>query len=123
MRKLMRLVVTEGSGKKANVAGYEVGGKTGTAEKLSTGGSYVNRKVRTTFVSAFPISDPKYALIVMMDEPKATKETFGYVTSGWNSVPTASKIISAIAPQLNLKANFDLDEMRQQKIIEASYQR
>lgn len=123
MRKLMRLVVTEGSGKKANVAGYEVGGKTGTAEKLSAGGSYVDRKVRTTFVSAFPISDPKYALLVMMDEPKATKDTFGYVTSGWNSVPTASKIISAIAPQLNLKANFDLDEMRQQRIIEASYQR
>lgn len=121
MRKLMRLVVTDGSGKRANVPGYEVGGKTGTANKLSERGKYVDKKVRTTFVSAFPISDPKYALIVMLDEPQPLKETWGFVTSGWNTVPTASKIISAIAPQLNLKANYDLDELRRQRIIEASY--
>lgn len=121
MRKLMRLVVTDGSGKRANVPGYEVGGKTGTANKLSENGKYVDKLVRTTFVSAFPISDPKYALIVMLDEPKPIKETWGFVTSGWNTVPTASNIISAIAPQLNLKANYDLDEIRKQRIIEASY--
>ncbi len=121
MRKLMRLVVTDGSGKRANVPGYEVGGKTGTANKLSERGKYVDKKVRTTFVSAFPISAPKYALIVMLDEPQPLKETWGFVTSGWNTVPTASKIISAIAPQLNLKANYDLDELRRQRIIEASY--
>ncbi|MBQ7284821.1 MAG: penicillin-binding protein 2 [Alphaproteobacteria bacterium] len=121
MRKLMRLVVTDGSGKRANVKGYEVGGKTGTANKLSENGRYVDKKVRTTFVSAFPISDPKYALIVMLDEPQPLKETWGFVTSGWNTVPTASKIISAVAPQLNLKANYDLDELRQMRIIEASY--
>lgn len=123
MRKLMRLVVTDGSGKRANVPGYEVGGKTGTANKLSERGKYVDKKVRTTFVSAFPISDPKYALLVMLDEPQPIKETWGFVTSGWNTVPTASKIISAIAPQLNLKANYDLDELRRQRIIEASYPR
>ncbi len=121
MRKLMRLVVTDGSGKRANVAGYEVGGKTGTANKLSENGKYVDKKVRTTFVSAFPISEPKYALIVMLDEPKPLKETWGFVTAGWNTVPTASKIISAIAPQLNIKANYDLDDERQQRIIEASW--
>ncbi len=121
MRQLMRLVVTDGSGRRANVRGYEVGGKTGTANKLSANGKYVDKKVRTTFVSAFPISDPKYALIVMMDEPQPLKETWGFVTAGWNTVPTASKIISAIAPQLNLKANYDLDELRQAKIIEASW--
>lgn len=121
MRKLMRLVVTDGSGKRANVPGYEVGGKTGTANKLSESGKYVDKLVRTTFVSAFPISDPKYALIVMLDEPKPIKETWGFVTSGWNTVPTASNIISAIAPQLNLKANYDLDELRKQRIIEASF--
>ena len=121
MRKLMRLVVTDGSGKRANVSGYEVGGKTGTANKLSERGRYVDKKVRTTFVSAFPISDPTYALIVMLDEPKPLKETWGFVTAGWNTVPTASKIISAVAPQLNLKANFDIDEQRRQRIIEASY--
>ena len=121
MRKLMRLVVTDGSGKRANVKGYEVGGKTGTANKLSERGKYVDKKVRTTFVSAFPISDPKYSLIVMLDEPKALKETWGFVTSGWNTVPTASKIITAIAPQLNLPANPELDELRRNRIIEASY--
>lgn len=123
MRKLMRLVVTDGSGKRANVPGYEVGGKTGTANKLSDRGKYVDKKVRTTFVSAFPISEPKYALIVMLDEPQPLKETWGFVTSGWNTVPTASKIIAAIAPQLNLKANYDIDELRKQRIIEASYPR
>ena len=121
MRKLMRLVVTDGSGKRANVRGYEVGGKTGTANKLSETGRYVDKKVRTTFVSAFPISNPKYALIVMLDEPQPLKETWGFVTSGWNTVPTASKIITAIAPQLNLKANYDLDELRNARIIEASW--
>ena len=123
MRKLMRAVVTEGSGKRANVLGYEVGGKTGTANKLDENGKYMNKKVRTTFLSAFPISDPKYALLVMMDEPKATKETFGFSTAGWNSVPTASEIITAIAPQLNIPANYDLEEVRNNKIIEASYGR
>ena len=121
MRKLLRKVVTDGSGKRANVAGYEVAGKTGTANKLSDNGKYVEKKVRTTFVSTFPASDPKYALLMMMDEPKATKETWGFVTSGWNTVPTAGKIIKAIAPQLNLKANYDIDELRRARIIEASY--
>ena len=119
----MRAVVTEGSGKKANVLGYEVGGKTGTANKLDENGKYAQKKVRTTFISAFPISEPKYALLVMMDEPKAIKETFGFSTSGWNSVPTASEIITAIAPQLNVPANYDLDNKRNNKIIEAAFGR
>ena len=123
MRELLRLVVVEGSGKRANVKGYEVAGKTGTANKLSEKGKYVDKKVRTTFVAAFPISNPKYALLVMMDEPKATPESWGFVTSGWNTVPTAGKIIEAIAPQLNIKANYDLDELRNTRIIEASYSR
>ena len=123
MRDLMRLVVTDGSGRRANVPGYEVAGKTGTANKLSAQGKYVDKKVRTTFVAAFPISNPKYALIVMLDEPKPLKETWGFVTSGWNTVPTAAKIIEAIAPQLNIKANYDLDELRRNRIIEAAYSR
>lgn len=123
MRKLLRLVVEEGSGKRANVKGYEVAGKTGTANKLSEDGKYVDKKVRTTFVSAFPISNPKYALLLMLDEPKPIKETWGFVTSGWNTVPTAGKIIEAVAPQLNLKANYDLDELRASRIIEAAYTR
>ena len=123
MRKLLRAVVTDGSGRRANVAGYEVGGKTGTANKLDTNGKYGQKHVRTTFLSAFPISNPKYALLVMLDDPKATKETFGFSTAGWNAVPAASEIITTVAPQLNIPANYDLDEKRQNKIIEASFER
>ncbi|MDR1025820.1 MAG: hypothetical protein LBL47_00320, partial [Lactobacillus sp.] len=122
MRKLLRAVVTDGSGKRANVLGYEVAGKTGTANKLSENGKYVDKKVMATFVSTFPASNPKYALLVTMDEPKSTKDTWGFVTSGWNAVPTASKIIETIAPMLNVKANYDLDEVRKARIIEASGQ-
>ncbi len=122
MRKLLRGVVVEGSGKRANVLGYEVAGKTGTANKL-VNGKYIDKKVMTSFVGTFPASNPKYALMLVLDEPKATKETWGFVTSGWNTVPTAGKIIAAIAPQLNVKANYDLDEMRRNRIIEASYER
>ena len=121
MRDLLRLVVVEGSGKRANVKGYEVAGKTGTALKLSDDGKYVNKKVRTTFVATFPVSNPRYSLLLMMDEPKATDETLGYVTSGWNAVPTAGKLIEDLAPQLNIKANYDLDEQRRSRIIEAAY--
>lgn len=120
MRKLLRGVVVQGSGKRANVAGYEVAGKTGTAQKL-VNGRYIDKKVMTSFLATFPVSDPKYALFLMMDEPKATKETWGFVTSGWNTVPTAGKIIAAIAPQLDLPANNDIDESRRERIINAAY--
>lgn len=105
MIDLLRSVVVEGSGKNANVFGYDVIGKTGTANKL-VNGKYVEKKVMATFISAFPAKNPKYALYVMLDEPKATKDTWGFVTSGWNTVPTAGSIITAIAPQLHLPANF-----------------
>lgn len=113
MRKLLRDVVIYGSGKNANIDGYEVAGKTGTANKLDANGRYIKGKNITSFVSAFPISDPKYALMVIIDDPKAIKETYGFVTSGWNAVPTGGKIITRIAPQLNVRPNFDLDTQRQ----------
>ena len=67
----------------------------------------------TSFVSAFPVSDPKYAVMVILDYPKALKETFGFVTSGWNAVPTGANIINRIAPQLNVQPNFDIDTQRE----------
>jgi len=120
MRKLLRGVVVEGSGKRANIPGYEVAGKTGTANK-PVNGRYVDKKVYASFLATFPVSDPQYALFLMMDEPKPTKETWGFVTSGWNTVPTAGKIITAIAPQLNLPANSDISESRHERIINAAY--
>ncbi|MEJ8571856.1 penicillin-binding protein 2 [Microbaculum marinum] len=101
MRYLMRLNVTKGTAKKANVPGYEVGGKTGTAEKV-VNGRYSSTKVLTTFLSTFPTSDPKYLVFVMLDEPQGIKETYGYRTSGWNVAPTAGNIIARVAPILGV---------------------
>lgn len=123
VRKMLRAVVTDGSGRNANVLGYEVGGKTGTANKQDEQGRYIANHVNTTFVSAFPISHPKYVLVVMLDDPKALKETYGHTEAGWNVVPAAAEIIAATAPQLNVPANLDLEEKRTNKIIEASFAR
>lgn len=101
MRAMMRMVVIEGSGRRANVPGYEVGGKTGSAQKV-VNGQYVKDTLRTSFVSAFPMDNPQYVLMVMLDEPKGIKETFNLNTAAWNAVPTAEKIIAAIAPQLGI---------------------
>ena len=118
MRTLLRAVVTRGTGRRANVEGYQVMGKTGTADKLENG-HYNHSKSISSFISAFPQSDPQYALIVVIDDPKASKETYGYTTAGWNAVPISKNIISAVAPQLNVKADFDLE--KQKSIVDAAY--
>lgn len=109
LRDLLRLVVTEGTSKKANVPGYEVLGKTGTAHR-NTGRSGYNTSRRTTFVGAFPKSKPKYILTVVMDDPKPSKETYGYATAGWNAAPVSGKIISRMAPLLGVQPIFDNNE-------------
>lgn len=116
MRRLLRDVVIYGSGKNANIEGYEVAGKTGTANKI-VDGRYVKGKNVTSFVSAFPSSNPKYALMVIIDDPKPIKETYGFVTSGWNACPTGGNIISRIAPQLNIRPNFDI-AVQKEKVLQ-----
>lgn len=120
MRSLLRAVVVRGTGRRANVEGYQVFGKTGTADKLENG-RYNRKKSISSFVSGFPESDPRYAMIVVMDDPKASKETFGYTTAGWNAVPITKNIITAVAPQLNVKVDFDLE--KQKSIVNAAYKR
>jgi cell division protein FtsI (penicillin-binding protein 3) len=113
MRYLFRLNVEEGTASKADVLGYRVGGKTGTAEKV-VGGRYSKEKLLNSFIGAFPMDNPRYAIIVMLDEPKATPETYGFATSGWNAVPTAGKIIERIAPLLGVIPKFtekDLEKL------------
>ena len=107
MRKLLRLVVEHGTGGKANVNGYRVGGKTGTAEKVS-GGTYKANANLTSFISTFPVDDPKYIMLIMLDEPKGTKATYGFETAGWNTVPVSGKIISRIAPLLGIRPIYDM---------------
>ena len=102
MRDLLRMVVTEGTSKKADVPGYEVLGKTGTAHR-NTGRSGYNTSRRTTFVGAFPKSKPKYILTVFMDDPKPSKETYGYATAGWNAAPVSGRIIARMAPLLGVQ--------------------
>jgi cell division protein FtsI (penicillin-binding protein 3) len=98
MRSLLRLVVTKGTGRKADAPGYRVGGKTGSAEK------YYNRSLLvTTFAGVFPMDEPRYVVVVMLDEPKATAETYGFRTAGWNVAPVVSKTVSRIAPMLGVR--------------------
>jgi cell division protein FtsI (penicillin-binding protein 3) len=102
MRYLMRLNVEQGTAKRAEVEGYYVGGKTGTSEKVEKG-KYVKNKVLTSFMGVFPADQPKYLLLVMLDEPQPTPESKGQATSGHNAVPVAGRIIARIAPLLGLK--------------------
>ncbi len=101
MRKLMRLVVEYGTAKLAAAPGYVVGGKTGTAEK-NVHGHYVEKKLLSDFIGAFPMHDPKYAFLLLVDEPHPNKESHGFATAGWTVVPAASRIIGRIAPILGV---------------------
>lgn len=102
MRQLMRLVVTEGTGSKADVDGYVVGGKTGTAEKPGKGG-YNKKRLISSFLGFFPMNKPKYAVFIMVDEPKGVKETYGYSTGGWVAAPAVGKTISSMASVLGIQ--------------------
>ncbi|MAA97983.1 MAG: cell division protein [Stappia sp.] len=104
MRYLFRLNVLQGSGRRAKVPGYLVGGKTGTAEKIE-GGRYVSNKRRNSFLSAFPMDKPKYVVLVVIDEPKPEREGIG-ATAGLNAAPTVSGIIGRIAPMLGVLPKF-----------------
>jgi cell division protein FtsI (penicillin-binding protein 3) len=117
MRYLFRLNAADGTASKADVIGYRVGGKTGTAEKV-VNGRYSKEKRLTSFIGAFPMDDPRYLVLVMLDEPKPTPETYGFATSGWNAVPAAAKIIERIAPMLGVEPRFtaeDIEKLEKQK--------
>jgi len=101
MRKLLRLVVTDGTGKNADVPGYAVGGKTGTAEKIGAKG-YDRKRLISSFVGVFPMDAPRYVVLVVVDEPKGNKKSFGYATGGWVAAPAVARIISGMGAILGL---------------------
>lgn len=108
MQSLMRLVVLDGTGRKADAPGYRVGGKTGTAEKARDGG-YAKRSLVTSFAGAFPMDDPRYVVIAMLDEPKGIKETYGFATAGWNTAPVVGSVVNRIGPILGVTPNENKD--------------
>jgi cell division protein FtsI (penicillin-binding protein 3) len=107
MRFLMRLNAEIGTAKRANVPGYYIGGKTGTAEKV-VNGRYAKKRVLTAFTAILPADKPKYQLLIMLDEPQPLKETYGQIASGWNAVPTAGNVIARIGPLLGIEPRYEL---------------
>ncbi len=101
IRQLMRLVVTDGTGMKADVPGYNIGGKTGTAEK-SAGGRYDKNRLISSFAAAFPIESPRYVIYVVVDEPKGNRESSGFATAGWVAAPIVSRVVTSMASILGL---------------------
>ncbi|MBI5262661.1 MAG: penicillin-binding protein 2 [Bradyrhizobium sp.] len=107
MRYLMRLNAEIGTARKADVNGYYIGGKTGTAEKVING-RYAKKRVLNAFTAILPADNPRYQLLIMIDEPQPLKETHGFITSGWNAVPTGGNVIARIAPLLGIEPRFNL---------------
>ena len=112
MRYLMRLNAEKGSATKVDVKGYYVGGKTGTAEK-AINGRYAKNRLLTDFMAVLPADNPRYLVLVMLDEPQPLPETHGYATAAWNSGPATAHIITRIAPMLGLEPRFDLPPAEQ----------
>ncbi|WP_240704906.1 peptidoglycan D,D-transpeptidase FtsI family protein [Croceicoccus sediminis] len=115
MRQLLRLIVTDGTGRKADAPGFRLGGKTGSAEKPGDGG-YRRTSLVTTFASAFPMDNPRYVVITMYDEPKGTAATSYQRTAAWNAAAAVGRIVPRIGPMLGIypdeNREIDLSDVR-----------
>lgn len=101
MRQLLRMIVQDGTGKKANAEGFRVGGKTGTAERPSQHG-YQKNSVIATFAAAFPMDRPRFVVIAMLDQPQGTQATSGQRTAAWNAAPVVARVVPRIGPLLGV---------------------
>lgn len=101
MRGLMRMVVKYGTARKAEVAGYLIGGKTGTADKARARRYSDNERI-SSFLGVFPANAPRYVVLALLDNPKGTAKTFGYATGGWTAAPVVGRVVGQIGPLLNL---------------------
>ncbi len=112
MRSILRQVVVRGTASFGEVEGYRVGGKTGTADKpKERGGGYYEDKVISTFASIFPADNPRYVLIVTLDEPEETSGAKPRRTAGWTAVPVAAEMIRRVAPLLGLRPEIEMAEV------------
>lgn len=102
MRQLLRMIVTNGTGRRAEAPGFRVGGKTGTAEKVASGGGYSRRVNVSTFAAAFPMDRPRYVVLVMMDAPKPTEANSFVTTAAYTAAPVVSRVISRAGPLLGV---------------------
>ena len=102
MRQLLRMIVMLGTGRNANVPGFRIGGKTGTAEKVTSVGGYSRSVNVSTFASAFPMDDPRYVVLVMMDAPRASEANHGVTTAAWTAAPVVAHVVSRIGPLLGI---------------------
>lgn len=109
MRGLLRLVVERGTGRNADAPGYLVGGKTGTAEKASDG-RYNRKALLSIFIGVFPMSDPRYVVLAMLDEPHGNASTFGYATAGWTAAPVVRHVVGRIGPLLGVQPVSETEE-------------
>ena len=107
MRYLYQLNGQKGSGRSAQVAGYRVGGNTGTAEKVVNGRYSANKRFNS-FVAAFPIDAPRYVVLVILDEPQVEDGKAG-ATAGSNAAPTVGAIIRRSAALLEVRPDFELE--------------
>lgn len=114
MRQLLRMIVAEGTGRSADAKGFRVGGKTGSAEKPFEGG-YAHHSLVTTFASAFPMDNPRYVVLTMMDEPKGNAETFGLRTAAWTASPVVKRVVERVGPMLGVypdeRRDVDISEL------------
>jgi cell division protein FtsI (penicillin-binding protein 3) len=108
MRQLLRLIVTEGTGRKGEAPGYRVGGKTGTAEKPGEGGYSKSVNV-STFAAAFPMDAPRYVVIAMLDAPKGNAESFGLTTAAWTAAPVVSRVVMRTGALLGVRPDMSRD--------------
>jgi cell division protein FtsI (penicillin-binding protein 3) len=106
MRFIMRINGEKGSARKADIPGYFVGGKTGTAEKVING-RYAKNRNFTTFTAIAPSDKPKYLFLAIYDEPKGYAESGGYSTAAWNAGVTTGRVIERAAPILGLAPRFE----------------
>lgn len=106
-RSMLREVVTDGTASFGDVEGYEVGGKTGTADKPRPSGGYYDDRTIATFASVFPADDPQYVLIVTLDEPSVEALGEQRRTAGWTAVPVAAEMIRRVAPLLGMRPDVE----------------